>query len=1364
MNKKDVINTIEEYIQQGLIQEAEEIVSQYKQMFQYDDEIASIEAIISIYNKKYEYGLSCVREGLKYNIYSSDLYYTMGNIYELQGKFNRAYLCYEHAINCNTNEDNTPIMQEAIKNLKDNCKIDVNRYSVIILTHNNLDYTKICVNSIRKFNSNSEYEIIIVDNNSTDGTDQWIKDQIDIKYILNDENKGFPVGCNQGIEIAEKNNDIFLLNNDTVIMPNSIFNLRMALYSDEKIGATGAVSNNASYYQKINETYEEFDDYMNLALKNNISNESLYEERLKLVGFAMLIKRKVLNKVGLLDEKFTPGNFEDDDLSLRIIMEGYKLLLCLDSYVHHFGSMSFKDSDLKYNELLKINDEKFKEKWGFYSMEAVHLKHELINEISTDVLRKNRVINVLDIGCGLGANLLKIKKIFPNAKVYGIESNREIIKLGKKLSIFDEIQDEEHINLGQTLFDVIIISNEEMITCVNKLVNNFDLNSQIIIANVGRVQNTVEFMKKHMEFNEDIEKAQEYEELGEVDKAIKIYKELIDKEKHNTPKVYFKLGLLLVNTYYIDSNEEKLIEATDFLIKAYNLNYNKEFIINIFIEKFYNPNKDMMKKNYNHNRKYLLDAYESIDIPELNELDFKIIPICEKLILTLHIESKTLNQCKNAPYGMEVLIQLATKDKEQLNFDYINFKIRETKQNEIALNLLKSINLEKESLAKDIFDKIHEYHKLKPECEKYYYMLAKCYLAQGDLNLAESNAKKALEIRKCNIEYNFIMAEIYEKSGNLIGAVRHYTYVMMSGHKKTGINVDSRLNQCLLKASKISQSYLDEVLEEMSSCESILQFFPRKINCFIDQKGALNQKIGIRFGSFFKRRPDREYNKFIGVVNNSYKNNSYENAWILSNNGAFNSYAKVRTEIVNSKIMYENTYVIDSEDIVLPICGTKVNQNVNFQYDNKIDSYVFGVYEFSYLRIDKNVRIYSDDPIIFGKPIKMKHENNRKKLVLDIFVDTLSFDYIRSREYKDIPNIMGYFKDGIIFENNYTCGEYTFPSTACIKTGLSNGKNQMFHDKINIPLNDNIITTAELFNDMGYYCTEITENVEYTEGADKIITQFGYELRANEIVELAISHLESFGETDNYLRLSFLELHRSLEDVAKNLTIQTKNSFEEIFKSDNCLNSVFQTQSYLLLEEYKEDIHIVDRVLGYLFEYIKKNYAEDDIVVSLVSDHGAMLLTEEKFLLKNIHTNTALMVKGSGVPKKGLVKDEVTSAMDLHYILTSLCDIDIDAKKLQCSLPKALGGEGRQYSISESLYPGQTYKLCIRTLDYELRLETKDVTTYDGRINMNQYNYSICERTTGCEVENRDIEKYLLNIVYQHTKNLHDPYYNLSHV
>lgn len=457
MNKEEIKSQIQQYIEQGLLKEAEQAILQYKKNIGYDDEIASMEAILSIYSGNYDEALNYLKVGLKNNIFNSDLYFTMGNIHEIKEEYNKAYLCYEHALSCSKKDNNKNLIIEAMDNLKRNFNVDVNNYSIIILTYNQLDYTKVCIDSIKKYNGKENCEIVITDNNSTDGTVEWIKQQQGIKYILNEENKGFPAGCNQGIEIAEKNNDIFLLNNDTVIMPNSIFNLRMGLYSDEKIGATGAVSNSISYYQQISESYEDFDEYMKFAVNNNITNEASYEERIKIVGFAMIIKRNVLDKVGLLDERFTPGNFEDDDISFRILMEGYKLLLCRDSYIHHFGSVSFKEDSKKYGELLKTNSNKFKEKWGFVSEYSTAIRTDMVELMHK---HRNEPINVLEVGCGCGATLLFIKDKYPNSNIYGIELNENSAKIAK---CFADVRGEEiensDLSYEKGYFDYIILGD-----------------------------------------------------------------------------------------------------------------------------------------------------------------------------------------------------------------------------------------------------------------------------------------------------------------------------------------------------------------------------------------------------------------------------------------------------------------------------------------------------------------------------------------------------------------------------------------------------------------------------------------------------------------------------------------------------------------------------------------------------------------------------------------------------------------------------------------------------------------------------------------------------------------------------------------
>lgn len=78
--------------------------------------------------------------------------------------------------------------------------------------------------------------------------------------------------------------------------------------------------------------------------------------------FLYASKRKVINKIGILDEQFTPGNFEDDDLSMRIIESGYKLMLCHDSFIHHFGGISFTKDYTQYNNILRTNSLKFEAK------------------------------------------------------------------------------------------------------------------------------------------------------------------------------------------------------------------------------------------------------------------------------------------------------------------------------------------------------------------------------------------------------------------------------------------------------------------------------------------------------------------------------------------------------------------------------------------------------------------------------------------------------------------------------------------------------------------------------------------------------------------------------------------------------------------------------------------------------------------------------------------------------------------------------------------------------------------------------------------------------------------------------------------
>lgn len=334
--------------------------------------------------------------------------------------------------------------------------------SIIILTYNNLIYNQICLDSIRNYTDLGTYEIIIVDNNSTDGTREWLKEQNDIKLILNDENVGFPKGCNLGIEASEKENDILFLNNDTKVTPRWLDNLRVCLYSNDKIGAVSSVTNNCSNYQTISVKYSNLEDMVEFADINNVSSPEKWEQKVRLVAFCMLIKREVINKIGIFDERFYPGNFEDDDLCMRIIQAGYNLMLCNDSFIHHFGSTSFKKDYVKFNSILTTNAKKFEEKWGFNSNSQSFIKYDVIGQINES---KEKVLNILELDCGLGATLLKLKYMYPYARLYGIETNKNIARICENFmdvmtEDFEEIYTIKFREDKLDFFDYIIIGNK----------------------------------------------------------------------------------------------------------------------------------------------------------------------------------------------------------------------------------------------------------------------------------------------------------------------------------------------------------------------------------------------------------------------------------------------------------------------------------------------------------------------------------------------------------------------------------------------------------------------------------------------------------------------------------------------------------------------------------------------------------------------------------------------------------------------------------------------------------------------------------------------------------------------------------------
>ena len=275
----------------------------------------------------------------------------------------QAYLTYENALYFCDDETMKKTIQSKLDEIAyRNGKVEP--ASIVILCYNNRPLTQQCIESIRETTPEFAREIVIVDNNSQDDSVDYLRQQKDIVLIENDYNAGFPGGCNIGIEAAKPENDIFLLNNDTIMCFNTLYTLRMGLYEKDNYGSAGCVTNNCANNQSVFKS-ESLDELKEFGRNNNIPNKRS-EIKLMLIGFALIVKRKVLEKVGYLDERFNPGNFEDDDLSLRILMNNYQNVLVYNSFLIHLGSVSFNNAD--YFNLLHKNFDKLIDKYNGIAM------------------------------------------------------------------------------------------------------------------------------------------------------------------------------------------------------------------------------------------------------------------------------------------------------------------------------------------------------------------------------------------------------------------------------------------------------------------------------------------------------------------------------------------------------------------------------------------------------------------------------------------------------------------------------------------------------------------------------------------------------------------------------------------------------------------------------------------------------------------------------------------------------------------------------------------------------------------------------------------------------------------------------------
>lgn len=201
--------------------------------------------------------------------------------------------------------------------------------SIVIPLYNQLEYTRGCLESLRRTTSDDAIELILVDNASSDGTVDYLQTVPGLVLIANQENRGFAGACNQGIQAAS-GEWIVVMNNDVILSQGWLQGLLSAA-AEHRLDMVSPAIREGSRNYDLEAYAKELTSRMRSVVRSGAVN-----------GICFMAHRRVFETIGVFDENFRIGQYEDKDLFLRARLAGFRLGTVGAAFIHHFGSITQK--------------------------------------------------------------------------------------------------------------------------------------------------------------------------------------------------------------------------------------------------------------------------------------------------------------------------------------------------------------------------------------------------------------------------------------------------------------------------------------------------------------------------------------------------------------------------------------------------------------------------------------------------------------------------------------------------------------------------------------------------------------------------------------------------------------------------------------------------------------------------------------------------------------------------------------------------------------------------------------------------------------------------------------------------------------
>lgn len=641
-----------------------------------------------------------------------------------------------------------------------------------------------------------------------------------------------------------------------------------------------------------------------------------------------------------------------------------------------------------------------------------------------------------------------------------------------------------------------------------------------------------------------------------------------------------------------------------------------------------------------------------------------------------------------------------------------------------------------------LYEKINEYKKENPYDMDIFIWETKYYLET-------ENYEKALKIASEGVNRYPYTCDTNNNYADVLMVCKEYLQAYKYYYRAKWIETQADLNgditellktvECIIR--DISNISKDEV--EYNKFVSEFSFYVKVAFGLQDDRFRLQENI---LGEYISEIYNP--NKYIGTYNSNVGMETMNTDMTIT---PYNT----KLEILDVK--KENEFIAN-EDMLLPVLTESEDNIYAIVHDG--EQYFLRpkkIKHFNYYNLKKGDLFASKKECIMANPIKQKCDNNKKKLVLNIFVDGLSQKILEEENIEKVmPYTAKFFGSGIICSNAYVTSDWTYPSVATLNTGVYSTNHMMLNPNVSLELPKNITVMAEYFKEAGYYTAKIdgdwrsSINYGYGRGIDRTVYQTqNIGMQAENVVMDAIEHLELSRDTNQYLWICLGDLHDIADELELMPFVQKDIESRYWGISQAGETSVKQYYDINKRKAYIKQLKRIDMCLNVLYNYINDNYKDSEILIGMFGDHGqGYLVKEEEHFLSDGRSKIGMMFRCDY--KKGHICNEIISSVDYIAIMLKLAGIELKDEKIDARLPKFFGGEAeREYALTESIHINDPYYAALHFKDKTFYLTMNTRVLFDSRFKLKECDTYIINKNEEKIIDD-EFNKSCMELIMKH--------------